>query len=306
MDVTKFPLPQGLKVQLDKIRAKRAFNPAEWIEKKCTMLNNYFKECGLKGIVLNCSGGIDSSVTAALCVHAQKMPNSPIQKILCLAQPIHSTASIQNKAFIVCEHLGIEIKTIDQTTIFDNLHSLVESSVGLKGNAFSDGQLRSYMRTPTAYYVSQLMSANGIPSVVMGTGNFDEDGYILYYCKAGDGVVDLSLISDLHKAEVYRVGAELKLPDIILGAVPSADLWSGQTDEDEIGCSYQFIELYTEYLMMNETDKKSFISALDETSLKQFNEWSEIVQKIHKRNSHKKFLPKTLPVYKNMEEFLNH
>nr|BAN42510.1 NH3-dependent NAD+ synthetase, putative [Entamoeba invadens] len=304
MDVTKFPLPTGLKKQLDIIRAKRAFDPADWVEKKCTMLNDYFKKCGLKGIILNCSGGIDSSVTAALCVRASKMPESPIQKVLCLAQPIHSTQNIQNKAFIICEFLGIEIKTIDQTKVFDDLHALVESSVGMKGNQFADGQLRSYMRTPTAYYVAQLMSAAKIPSIVMGTGNFDEDGYILYYCKAGDGLVDLSLISDLHKSEVYKVGAYLKLPEVILGAVPSADLWVGQTDEDELGFSYQFVELFTEYLLMKEEDQKTFIEALDKEGKDEFERWGAMARRVHNRNSHKRFIPRTFPVYPHMDDIL--
>ncbi|KAL7722717.1 NH(3)-dependent NAD(+) synthetase [Entamoeba marina] len=304
MDVTKFPLPPTLKQQLDIIRAKRNFVASEWIEKKCTMLNDYFKQCGLKGIVINCSGGIDSSVTVALCSHAQKMPGSPIQKILCLAQPIHSTSSIQNKAFIICEHLGVEIKTLDQTTVFDSLVNLVNEGIGMKGNAFADGQLRSYMRTPTVYYTAQIMSANGIPSIVMGTGNFDEDGYILYYCKAGDGVVDLSLISDLHKSEVYRVGAELKLPEVILSAIPSADLWANQTDEDELGFSYQFVELFTQYLMLEESEKTKFKEALSKDDLEQFNKWATAAEKIHKRNSHKRYLPRTFPVFPEMDKIL--
>jgi NH3-dependent NAD+ synthetase len=59
--------------------------------------------------------------------------------------------------------------------------------------------MRSYMRTPVGYYCAQLLSQAGTPCVVMGTGNRDEDGYLAYFCKAGDGVVDIQLIADLHK-----------------------------------------------------------------------------------------------------------
>lgn len=48
---------------------------------------------------------------------------------------------------------------------------------------FANGQLRSYMRTPVNYYVAQLLSNNGAPSIVLGTGNYDEDGYLRYFCK---------------------------------------------------------------------------------------------------------------------------
>ena len=60
----------------------------------------------------------------------------------------------------------------------------------------------------------------------------DEDGYLCYFCKAGDGVVDVQLIADLHKSEVFTVGKYLEVPEDILVAPPSADLWDGQTDEE--------------------------------------------------------------------------
>eukprot|EP00957_Ditylum_brightwellii_P197159 15021551-Ditylum_brightwellii.AAC.1 len=87
----------------------------------------------------------------------------------------------------------------------------------------------------------------------MGTGNQDEDGYLAYFCKAGDGVVDVQLISDLHKSEVYTVSKALGVPEATVVAPPSADLWDGQTDEDELGFTYDFIELFTgAYLPLDE------------------------------------------------------
>lgn len=58
------------------------------------------------------------------------------------------------------------------------------------------------MRTPVGFYAAQLLSQNGTPAIVVGTGNKDEDGYLFYFCKAGDGVADIQLIADLHKSEV--------------------------------------------------------------------------------------------------------
>jgi len=238
-------LLEGLK----KIRQQRNFDPKDWIEKKCTMLNEYFTKCGLKGVVINLSGGIDSSVTAGLCHYASKMPGSPIQKIVCLAQPIHSTASIQGNAFILAKHLNLTICTVDQTAIFDQLAPLIENAINIeKPSDFARGQLRSYMRTPVAFYAAQSLSCSGIPSVVVGTGNYDEDGYLFYFCKAGDGVSDIQLIHDLHKSEVFAVAKALELPEPVANAVPSADLWEGQTDENELGITYDFVELYVELL----------------------------------------------------------
>lgn len=116
---------------------------------------------------------------------------------------------------------------------------MVQQAIGLKGTPFADGQLRSYMRTPVGYYAAQLLSSHGFPCIVVGTGNLgmylatdcclelDEDGYLLYFCKAGDGVSDVQLIADIHKSEVFKVAKELNVPKSVLEAPPSADLWEG-------------------------------------------------------------------------------
>lgn len=94
-----------------------------------------------------------------------------------------------------------------------------------------------------SYYTAQLLSTNGFPCIVLGTGNYDEDGYLRYFCKAGDGTVDVQLIADLHKSEVFSVARELGVAKSIQVAPPTADLWEGQTDEDEMGFSYDFVEV---------------------------------------------------------------
>ena len=78
-----------LQTILQTIREKRAFKADEWTNAKCKMLNDYLTKCKLSGLVINMSGGIDSSVTAALCLHAQKMEGSPIKRVVGVAQPIH-------------------------------------------------------------------------------------------------------------------------------------------------------------------------------------------------------------------------
>lgn len=133
-----------------------------------------------------------------------------------VAQPIKSSAWALNRAREAAEALGCEFITVDQTALHTQLQvnpslthiylsiylvkkptcpqGLVDTALGLHGHDFASGQLRSYMRTPVGYYVAQLLSQAGTPCVVMGTGNMDEDGYLAYFCKAGDGVVDVQLI----------------------------------------------------------------------------------------------------------------
>lgn len=293
---SKHVLHNDLKVALEKVRAKRNFDVQKWVEKKTALVNEYFTKNGLSGAVVNMSGGIDSSVTAALLLAAGKVPNSPLKKVLGILQPIHSTPSIQARATEVAGVIGLQTFTVNQTPIFDTLSALVESESKLKGSDFAKGQLRSYMRTPVAFFTAQLLSSNGNPAVVVGTGNKDEDGYLFYFCKAGDGVADIQLIADIHKSEVFAVGKYLGLPKSVLEAAPSADLWDGQTDEDEIGAPYDFVELYTELLEYPADEKNAIIGALSAEGLAQYTASEKKVVDIHNRNKHKEKYPLNLNI----------
>ena len=277
---------------LQQIRKIRGFDPEKWVEEKVKMVNEYFKKSGMKSVVINMSGGVDSSVTFALLSRAMKQPGSPIKKLLGITQPIHSTAKIQNRAYLL-KDMG-EIVEVDQTAVFDMLRPMVEKVVGSGENEdrveFARSQLKSYMRTPVAYFAAQLLNSQGFGSLVVGTGNFDEDGYLFYFCKAGDGVADIQLIADLHKSEVFKVGKVLKVPDEILEAPPSADLYEGQTDEGELGFSYDFVELYTELIMHPEIAKKE-IKNLSEEAYKEFIETEKLIKKVHNANKHKDVYP---------------
>jgi NAD+ synthase (glutamine-hydrolysing) len=263
------------------------------------MFNEYMRKSGLSGCVVSVSGGVDSAVTYALCLAAMKQANSPVKKVLGVAQPIKSTKSIMDRAYEL-RALGGEIVTVDQTALHGQLQALVDGAVGIKGEGFASGQLRSYMRTPVGYYCAQLLSQAGTPAVVMGTGNMDEDGYLLYYCKAGDGVVDIQLIADLHKSEVFSVGRHLHVPESILVAPPSADLWDGHTDEGELGFSYDFVELYQSYRNMPEADKAAFRARLDKAGLDEFDQCHAMADKVHNRNKHKEGGPKNLNVLNSL------
>lgn len=286
-----------LQTKLQEYRTKRNFNAEAWIEEKVRKFNEYMAANGLSGATVSVSGGVDSAVTLGLIKRALDAPNSPVKRVLGVAQPIHSSGWAIERAQEVSKALGTELVVIDQTKLHTEVSGLVDAAVGVKGGPFALGQLRSYMRTPVGYYVAQLLSQSGTPAVVMGTGNKDEDGYLAYFCKAGDGVVDVQLIADIHKSEVFKVGAALGVPQSILVAPPSADLWDGQTDEDELGFTYDFIELYTgAYLKLGQEEQEVFRGSLSEEARATFDRSATLCTAVHRRNAHKLSSPHNINI----------
>ncbi|KAK7199775.1 NAD+ synthase [Novymonas esmeraldas] len=282
------PLHPELQRVLTEHRKARAFDPAAWVAMKCAKLNDYMRRCGLKACVTSVSGGIDSAVVLALCARAMAAPDSPIQKNVGLCQPIHSSAWALERGKENIAACGATEVVVDQTALHTELASLVETAMGVPGGDFARGQLRSYMRTPPGFYAAQLLSQGGTPAIVMGTGNKDEDFYLGYFCKAGDGVVDVQIISDLHKSDVFLVADVLGVPANTRQAAPSADLWEAQTDEDELGFPYDFVELFTGwYLEQRETAKLEFVHNLSADAKDQFERYVTACELVHRRNSHK-------------------
>ena len=79
--------------------------------------------------------------------------------------------------------------------------------------------------------------------LVIGTGNLSERT-VGYFTKWGDGANDLNPIANLTKGEVYILAKYLQVPDSIINKKPSADLWNGQTDEEELGITYEQIDKF--------------------------------------------------------------
>ena len=275
-------------LHLQQHRNTKNFNPKEWVSNKVQKLNQYLKNNNLTGTILSVSGGVDSATILALLKETMKLENSNLKKIIALNQPIHSSNWALERSKELCQKFEIELFVVNQSDIHNQIVKQITEEISTTSNKFADGQLRSYMRTPINYYVAQLLSAQGYPSVVMGTGNKDEDGYLAYFCKAGDGVVDIQLISDLHKSEVFAVAKYLGVPESITNAAPSADLWDDQEDEKELGFTYDFIEFFTgHYLNLSKEEQYIFLDNLSNESKKEFLEFKELCEKIHNRNKHK-------------------
>jgi len=195
-----------------------------------------------KGIVVGLSGGIDSAVVARVAQLAMG------DAVLGVIMPAHSDPRDQQDARLVAERFNLPIAVVDLTTAYDHLAGVIQQALAHQlrgGPASSDppprlalANLKPRMRMTTLYAV-----ANRFNYVVAGTGNRSEIA-IGYYTKYGDGGVDLLPLGGLVKSEVRALARELDVPTGVIDKAPSAGLWSGQTDEGEMGFTYDDLERF--------------------------------------------------------------
>jgi NAD+ synthase (glutamine-hydrolysing) len=145
--------------------------------------------------------------------------------------------------------------------------------------------MASMLRSPVFYYLAAVLQQYGERSIVAGTINKSEGSYIGYFGKYSDGAVDIQVIADIYKHEVFQVAKELGIPSEIIQETPKGDVWSGVSDEELIGVSYEFLDMY---LMLKEFDLKiQDFGPTDDEFLKDFNKSAEIVENLNRINRHK-------------------
>ena len=101
-------------------------------------------------------------------------------------------------------------------------------------------------------------------------------------------MVDLQIISDIHKSEVYKIAELLNIPQEIINTVPSGDMYDGRSDEQVFGATYDFVELFL--LLKSIQDKKTVDSIKQKWTInakKQFIVLSKRLEKLHNYNLHK-------------------
>ena len=288
----KSSLPPDLLNQLSLIRKEKDFQPKEYLKNKSDLINKYFKQHGLSSAVIALSGGVDSALTLAILNDAKSQKNSPIKKIYPILLPSYSNgATDQDFATTLgknlCSQLEIEEFKINIEDIQEKLKEKVDETLNISGNTWAEGQLVAYLRTPIIYYITSLLSQEKFSGVICGTTNFDEGKYLGYFGKASDGLVDLQIISDLHKSEVFTLGNYLKLPSEILNRVPQGDMYDGRSDEEVFGASYDFVELYLNFLSWPKSKQLYFMENLNNENLKFFKEKQKNIEDLHRYNKHK-------------------
>ena len=207
----------------------------EWLKRNVA-------KAGKTGGVFGLSGGIDSAVTAALCKRAFG------DNCLGLLMPCNSNPADLEDAKLVAEALGIKTRQVDLSGTFEAMlkdFSCGESEVDYNDPAVFN--IKPRLRMTALYYFAQKHNY-----LVIGTGNKSE---ILmgYFTKYGDGGVDLEPIGDLTKTQVWKLAECLGIPKKIIDRVPTAGLFNGQTDEDEMGMKYQLLDKIIECLEKGET-----------------------------------------------------
>lgn len=192
-------------------------------------IKDYVYSANAKGVVLGLSGGIDSAVTAALCANALGKEN-----ILSLGLPIESLPQDLEDAKLVANHLGISFLVSDLTSVYIELVNVLPSEI--QSNKMALANIKPRLRMTTIYYVGQSLGY-----LVGGTGNRAEIA-IGYFTKYGDGGVDFEPLGALYKSEIRKIAQILDIPEKIVKKPPSAGLWQGQTDEGEIGMTYELLD----------------------------------------------------------------
>ena len=287
------PMSQQLMNIVNDLRNKRQFNAKEYIERKSALLNEYMNKCRLKSCVVGVSGGIDSAIVLGMLKHASMQDNSPIKKIIPMLLPLLKSTGVTNQEEATkrgeewCNKLGLKPHVVDLTDINNTIRNSLESVLEITGENWAIGQLGPYSRTPVLYYTTSLLCQKGYSAIVCGTINTDEGAYLGYLGKASDGMVDVQMISDIHKSEVYQVARELDVPRSILEITPNGDMYDNRTDEMVFGAPYDFVELYLNYLKSSDDKKEEMLSKLDQESSEQFDFYAKNLENLHQYNSHK-------------------
>lgn len=223
-----------------------------------------------KGLVVGISGGIDSAVVG--CLIQRAFPNNSLGVII----PIKSSPSDLEDARELVRTSSLKAIEIDLGQVRLDMLNRVEKEMGSlwkeEYRRISDANMRARLRMTCLYTV-----ANNLGYLVVGTDNAAEL-YTGYFTKHGDGGVDILPLAHLTKEEVYEWAQYLQVPQSILDKAPSADLWEGQTDENEMGTTYACIDAHLRGESIPEKDLT-------------------VIENLHRNSEHKRHTPLQPPKF---------
>ncbi len=196
-------------------------------------LRSFIRDCvkktGCSGIVIGLSGGIDSAVVTKLAADTIDPA-----KILNVFMPSRVTPAADYKTTKELSQIwGTEYKIVDVQPAVDALTSVLLSDVQAP---LERGNISARCRTIVLYNLAKKRNY-----LVAGTSNQSElmTGY---FTKFGDGACDMTPLASTYKTEVKQIAAMIGIPQDIIDRPPSAGFWEGQTDESEMGISYEYLD----------------------------------------------------------------
>ena len=199
---------------------------------------------GANGLVVGLSGGLDSAVVARLCQLATR------GEVLAAIFPCQSDPKDELDAKLIAKHCGFPLTQVKLDRSYDILIESIKTGTRVLHDPGSESPLedvrlrtalanvKARLRMMTLYYL-----ANTMNYLVAGTGNRCELE-VGYYAKHGDGGVDVLPLGRLLKSKVSKLAREFHIPKPIIEKPASAGLWIGQTDEVELGFTYDHLEAY--------------------------------------------------------------
>lgn len=207
-----------------------AIEPAQAVEVIVGFIRSQLAQTGFERIVLGLSGGVDSATVAFLCARAVDPDH-----LLAVRMPNRTSSDAsETDALRVVDALGCRTERVEITPMVDPMLTLIEAE-GVAANV-RRGNVMARQRMIVLYDRSADFDA-----LVAGTSNKTE-ALLGYGTLHGDMAAAFAPIGDLYKTQLRAVATELGVPREILDKPPSADLWPGQTDEGELGRSYDALD----------------------------------------------------------------
>ncbi|MBN2982048.1 ammonia-dependent NAD(+) synthetase [Cohnella algarum] len=239
-----------------KLGVKPTIDADEEIRRRVDFLKDYVKKSGTTGLLIAISGGVDSAVTTGLCKMATDELSAETGKeyiTLGVFQPYNEQEDIHH-SYAVAEAFKLTHKV--ETNIAEAVDEIALEteyafkSLGIHRHISRGGKGNVKARTRM---VVQYALAFDLNLLVVGTDHASE-ALTGFYTKWGDGAVDVTPLSSLNKRQVRQLARRLGVPAEVVDKAPTAGLWEGQTDEGELGVSY---EANSDYLEGKEIDAKA-------------------------------------------------
>jgi len=243
------------------------------IDRCVFFIQNTFRYKRFNKAVIGISGGLDSAVTATLCVKALGKEN-----VIGIMLPCGEQKDIQD-SIELCNKLDIQSYTIDISAMVNSYkHPFYSPDQTRLGN------IMARSRMIVLYDISSIHRG-----LVVGTSNKTEL-MMGYFTLHGDGACALEPIGHLYKTWVKEMAVALEIPKSIIEKAPSAGLWEGQTDEKEMGISYYLLDaILLKYESLNKGEMKLQDNVIIDIIVDRLNLDYSIVSKVIERIEKNKF-----------------